>query len=176
LFDGEVSRAWSLLEPLPPFTWAAASDFAEVLGSFGALMEAMVGRYQAGDSVGAYDVLFMPQGLDWRAAAEAAEPGVVDQGIRDAASWFECEALGLAQWSFGPEHAARIDCPLLYWRAHSEEQVPRAARAFLHELFPRLEEVTLDGGDHFSVTPDPAAVAEPIAEFVSQHSVAAALT
>jgi hypothetical protein len=32
--------------------------------------------------------------------------------------------------------------------------VPRAARAFLHELFPQLEEVTLDGGDHFSVTTD----------------------
>jgi pimeloyl-ACP methyl ester carboxylesterase len=169
-------RSLALLEPLPPFTWVAASDFAEALGSFGALMEAMVGRYQAGDSVGAYDALFMPQGLDWRAAAEAAGPGVVDQGIRDAASWFECEAPALAQWSFGPEHAARIDCPLLSWRAHSEEQVPRAARAFLHELFPQLEEVTLDGGDHFSVTTDPAAVAEPIAEFVSRHSVAAALT
>ena len=170
-------RCLALLEPLPPITWVAASDFAEALGSFGALMEAMVGRYQAGDSVGAYDVLFTPQGLDWRAAAEAAGPGVVDQGIRDAASWFECEAPALAQWSFGPEDAARIDCPLLSWRAPSEEQMPQgAARAFLHELFPQLEEVTLDGGDHFSVTTDPAAVAEPIVEFVSRQSAAAALT
>jgi hypothetical protein len=49
-------------------------------------------------------------------------------------------------------------------------------RAFLYELFPQREEVTLEGGDHFSVTTDPAAVAEPIAEFVSRHSAAAALT
>jgi pimeloyl-ACP methyl ester carboxylesterase len=170
-------RSLALLEPLPPLTWVAASDFAEALGSFGALMEAMMGRYQAGDSVGALDVLFTPQGLDWRAAAEAAGPGVVDQGIRDAASWFDCEAPALAQWSFGSEDAARIDCPLLSWRAPSEEPMPpRAARAFLHELFPQLEEVTLGGGDHFSVATDPAAVAEPIAEFVLRHSAAAALT
>jgi pimeloyl-ACP methyl ester carboxylesterase len=171
-------RVWSLalLEPLPSFTWVAASDFAGALGSFGALMEAAVGRYQAGDSVGAYDVLFTPQGLDWRAAAVAAGPGVVDQGIRDAATWFECEAPAVAQWSFGPEDAARIDCPVLSWRAASENPINPATRAFLYELFPQREEAILEGGDHLSVTTDPAAVAEPIAEFVSRHSAAAALT
>jgi hypothetical protein len=43
-------------------------------------------------------------------------------------------------------------------------------------LFPQREEVILEGGDHFSVTTDPAAVAEPIAKFVSRHSTAAART
>jgi hypothetical protein len=43
-------------------------------------------------------------------------------------------------------------------------------------LFPQREEVILEDGDHFSVTTDPPAVAEPIAEFVSRQSAAAALT
>jgi predicted dienelactone hydrolase len=101
---------------------------------------------------------------------------VVDQGIRDAASWFECEAPALAQWSFGPEQATTIDSPVLSWGAASDNPITPAVRAFLYELFPQREEVTLEDGDHFSVTTDPAAVAEPIAEFVSRHSAAAALT
>jgi pimeloyl-ACP methyl ester carboxylesterase len=172
----ERVRSLALLEPLPSSSWLAASDFAEALGSFGALMEAMVGRYQAGDSVGAYDVLFTPQGLDWRAAAEAAGPGVVDQGIKDAATFVEGEASALVEWNYGVEQATTIDSPVLSWGAASDNPITPAVRAFLYELFPQHEEVILEGGDHFSVTTDPAAVAEPIAEFVSRHSVAAALT
>lgn len=139
-------------------------------------MEAMVGRYQAGDSVGAYDVLFTPQGLDWRAAAEAAGPGVVEQGIKDAATFVDGEASALVEWDYGVEQATTIDSPVLSWGAASDNPINLAVRAFLYELFPQREEVILEGGDHFSVTTDPAAVAEPIAEFVSRHSAAAALT
>ena len=67
-------RSLALLEPLPPSSWLAAGDFAEVLELLAPAFEAMVGRYQAGDIAGAYDALFEPTGLDWRAAAQAAGP------------------------------------------------------------------------------------------------------
>jgi pimeloyl-ACP methyl ester carboxylesterase len=172
----ERVRSMALLEPLPPFTWVAASDFADILGTIGPLMEAMAGRYQAGDVIGAYDALFTPQGLDWRSAAGAAGPGAVRQGIEDATTWFEHEAPALAEWSFRPEQAAAIDCPVLSWGGQPGEPLPLATRAFLHELFPRCEDVDLEGGDHFSVATDPAAVAEPIAAFVSRHSAPTVLT
>jgi hypothetical protein len=54
--------------------------------------------------------------------------------------------------------------------------MPLATRAFLHEVFPRCEDVDLEAGDHFSVATDPAAVAGPIAAFVSRHSVSAVHT
>jgi pimeloyl-ACP methyl ester carboxylesterase len=136
----------------------------------------MVSRYQAGDVVGAYDSLFEPTGLDWRAAAKAAGPGVLDQGITDAATFVEGEAAALVAWNYGVEQATTINSPVLSWGAASENPITPATRAFLSELFPQREEVILDGGDHFSVTTDPAAVAEPIADFVSRHSAAAALT
>lgn len=171
----ERVRSLALLEPLPPFPWVAASGFADILGTIGPLMEAMAGRYQAGDVIGAYDALFTPQGLDWRSAAEAAGPGAVRQGIEDASTWFEHEAPALAEWNYGVEQAAVVDSPVLSWGSASDNPVNPASRAFLHELFPQCEEVVLKDGDHFSVTTDPAAVAEPIAEFVSRHRAVAAL-
>jgi len=168
-------RSLALLEPLPSSSWLAASDFADLLGILGPAFEAMVGRYQAGDVAGAFDALFEPSGLDWRASAKAAGPGVVDQGIKDAATFVEGEASALLEWNFGVEQAATIESPVLSWGASDNPASP-AARAFLYELFPQREEVILEGGDHFSVTTDPAAVAEPIADFVSWHSATAALT
>ena len=169
-------RSLALLEPLPSSTWLAASDFADLLAILGAAFEAMVGRYRAGDVAGAYQSLFEPTGLDWRAAAAAAGPGVVGQGVRDAATFVENEASELVEWSFGVEEAATIDAPVLSWVSASPNPITPAVRAFLSELFPHREEVILEGGDHFSVTTDPAAVAGPIADFVSRHSAAAALT
>jgi pimeloyl-ACP methyl ester carboxylesterase len=171
----ERVASMTLLEPLPPFAWLAAGDFADILETLGPLMEAMAGRYQAGDVIGACDALFTPQGLDWRSAAGAAGPGAVRQGIEDAATWFEHEAPALAQWSFPPEQAAAIDCPVLSWSVQPAQPLALATRAFLRELFPRSEDVYLEGGDHFSVATDPAAVAEPIAAFVSRHSTPAVL-
>ena len=168
-------RSLALLEPLPPSSWLAASAFADLLGVLGPAFEAMVGRYQAGDAVGAFDALFEPTGLDWRAAAKAAGPGVLDQGIKDAGTFAEGEASALVEWSYGVEQAATIDSPVLSWGTASDNHINTAARAFLYELFPQREEVVLEGGDHFSVTTDPAAVAEPIAEFVSRHSATTAL-
>ncbi|WP_083933244.1 alpha/beta fold hydrolase [Kribbella catacumbae] len=163
-------RSLALLEPLPPSSWLAAGEFAELLGVLGPAFEAMAGRYQAGDIPGAYDSLFEPTGLDWRTAAKAAGPGVVDQGIKDAATFVEGEASALVEWNYGVEQAATIDNPVLSWTTDSDNRINPATRAFLHELFPQREEVILEGGDHFSVATAPAAVAEPIAVFVGGGS------
>ena len=94
-------RSLELLEPLPSSTWLAASDFADLLGVLGPAFEAMVDRYQAGDVAGAYQSLFEPTGLNWRAAAEAAGPDVVEQGIKDAATFVQGEASALIEWNQG---------------------------------------------------------------------------
>jgi hypothetical protein len=82
----------------------------------------------------------------------------------------------LVEWNFGVEQAATIDSPVLSWGTASENPINPATRTFLYELFPQREEVIHEGGDHFSVTTDPSAVAEPIADFVSRHSAATSLT
>lgn len=162
-------RSLALLEPLPSSSWLAASDFADLLGVLGPAFEAMAGHYQAGDVAGAFDALFEPTGLDWRAASKAAGPGVLDQGIRDAATFIESEAPALIDWTFGPDQAATINTPVLSWSTASENPINPATQAFLHALFPHHEQTTLANGDHFSVTTHPTAVATPIATFISHH-------
>ncbi|WP_109508825.1 alpha/beta fold hydrolase [Nocardioides speluncae] len=168
-------RSLTLIEPLPSSGWLAASKFADLLDFLGPAFEAMVGRYQAGDVAGAFDALFEPTGLDWRTAAKAVGPGVLEQGVEDAATFVEGEASALVGWNFGVEQAAAIDSRVLSWACSVENPITPATRAFLFELFPQREEVVLEGGDHFSVATDPAAVAEPIADFVSRQSAAAPL-
>ncbi|MFI7066007.1 alpha/beta fold hydrolase [Kribbella sp. NPDC050124] len=163
-------RSLALLEPLPSSDWLATSDFADLLGILGPAFEAMVGHYQAGDVAGAFDALFDPTGLDWRTASKAVGPGVADQGIKDAATFIEVEASALVDWTFGPEQAATINSPVLSWCAASENPINPATRAFLYNLFPHREEAILADGNHFSVTTHPAAVAAPIADFISRHN------
>ncbi|WP_350273999.1 alpha/beta hydrolase [Kribbella sp. HUAS MG21] len=167
----ERVRSLVLLEPLPAFGWLAASEHAGILEVFGPLMEAMAGRYQAGDVIGAYDALFTPQGVDWRTAANAAGPEVISQGIEDAPTWFEHEAQALPEWTFGPSQATAIHCPVLSWCAQPSAPLPVAIRAWLHGLFSQCEDTDLENGDHFSVATNPAAVADPIAAFVARQSV-----
>ncbi|MCP2202018.1 alpha/beta fold hydrolase [Lentzea flava] len=164
-------RSLALLEPLPSSSWLVTSDYADLLGALGPAFEAMAGRYQAGDIAGAYDALFEPTGLDWRAAAKAAGPDVLEQGMADAATFVEGEASALVGWDYGAGHAAAVDCPVLSWSTAPENAITPATRAFLRELFPRCEECVLEGGDHFSVTTNPAAVAEQIAQFIVRHNV-----
>ena len=116
---------------------SAASDFAEAAGSPGAAFEAMAGRYQAGDVAGAYDALFEPTGLDWRAAAEAAGPGAIDQGIEDAATFVEGEAsaLGRVELRGRARGSNRQPSALVGYQLRSNPFNP-ATRAFLYELFP----------------------------------------
>jgi pimeloyl-ACP methyl ester carboxylesterase len=166
-------RSLVLLEPLPSSAWLAASDHSDLLATLGPAFEAMAGRHQAGDVAGAFDALFAPTGLDWRTAALAAGEGVQEQGIKDAATFVEREASDLLDWDYGPEQAARVRCPVLSWSSAPEHPINRATQAFLQELFPQRELVVLEDGDHFSVTTDPAAVAEPIAEFLSRNSAVA---
>jgi hypothetical protein len=82
----------------------------------------------------------------------------------------------LIEWNYGAEQAATIDVAVLSWGTASDSPLNPAVRAFLLDLFPQREEVILEDGDHFSVATDPATVAGPIAEFVSRHSAATALT
>ena len=70
----------------------------------------------------------------------------------------------------------------VWWSIEYRDPKTQARRRPRHEKrtadrrIPQREEVILEDGDHFSVATDPATVAGPIAEFVSRHSAATALT
>ena len=164
----ERVRSLSLLEPLAPTGWLAANGFGEVLEMFGAVAEASIGRYQAGDPEGATDVIFAETIPDWRENVETASPGGLAKA--DWATFYETEFPGLGRWQFGPEQAAVIDCPVLSWRADQENPLSAAGRAFLHDLFAQCEDTDLENATHFSPFVRPAEVAEQVATFLARQS------
>ncbi|UUZ59909.1 hypothetical protein [Nocardioides sp. B-3] len=82
-----------------------------MLEMFGAVAEASIGRYRAGDPEGATDVIFAETIPDWRENVETASPGGLAKA--DWATFYETEFAGVGEWQFGPEQAAVIDCPVL---------------------------------------------------------------
>jgi pimeloyl-ACP methyl ester carboxylesterase len=164
----ERVRSLSLLEPLAPTGWLAANGHDEVLETFGAVAEASIGRYLAGDPEGATDVIFGETIPDWRADVEMASPGGLAKA--DWATFYETEFAGLGEWQFGPEQAAVIDCPVLSWKADQENPIAAAGRAFLHDHFAQCEDADLKNATHFSPFVRPAEVAEQVATFLARHS------
>jgi pimeloyl-ACP methyl ester carboxylesterase len=164
----ERVRSLSLLEPLAPTGWLATNGFGAVLEMFGAVAEASIGRYQAGDPEGATDVIFAETIPDWRDNVETAAPGGLAKA--DWATFYETEFAGLGEWRFGPEQATVISCPVLSWKSDQENPISAAGRAFLHDLFPRCEDADLAGATHFSPFVRPAEVAEQVAAFLARHS------
>lgn len=164
----ERVRSLSLLEPLAPTGWLATNDFGEVLEMFGAVAEASIGRYQAGDPEGATDVIFAETIPDWRDNVETASPGGLAKA--DWATFYETEFAELGEWQFGPEQAAVIDCPILSWKADQDNPIAVAGRAFLHDLFAQCEDADLVDATHFSPFVRPAEVAEQVATFLARKS------
>lgn len=163
----ERVRSLSLLEPLAPTGWLATNGFGEVLEMFGAVAEASIGRYQAGDPEGATDVIFAETIPDWRDNVETASPGGLAKA--DWATFYETEFAGLGEWQFGPEQAAVIDCPVLSWKADQDNPIAAAGRAFLHDLFAQCEDTDLEEATHFSPFVRPAEVAEQVATFLARQ-------
>jgi pimeloyl-ACP methyl ester carboxylesterase len=155
---GRVSSL-ALLEPGPLPTPAAA----EFVPAVAALAE----RYAAGDAVGAVDGFFGLLGdAGWRETIERAAPGAIAQAVKDAPSLFESELLGVPAWTFGPERAAAIDCPVLSVFGTRSPGLFVESRELLHRWFPRCRDADVVDATHLLPAEAPSAVAEAISSFV----------
>src|ERR671913_123120 len=108
--------------------------------------------YGNGDHEGAL-ALFMTvvSGLDWptcRAVLEGRLPGAVAQAIKDADTFFGVELPALAEWTFGPEQAAAIRCPVLSVHGTDTQPLWVEVADFLRTSLPQVEDRTIDGVGH----------------------------
>ena len=151
----------ALLEPAIMAPEASAAFFEGAAPIFAA--------YEAGDAGRAVD-LFMeaiacPR---WRRIADAV-PGGPEQAERDAATFFEVEALALQAWSFDAERARRVAQPLLYVIGEESGPLFESAMAHFQALIPRAEPARVAGVDHLLQMRDAKGVAAPIAAFLARH-------
>ena len=149
----------ALLEPAL-LTTPAGAAFTRVLTP-------LVDRYQAGDPEGAvHGFLALVGDRDWREAIDQAVPGGIAQAVKDAATFFETEVPGAPSWTFGPEQAAAITCPVLSVLGSRSSPLFVEGRQLLHAWFPACQDADILGATHLLQMQAPGPVAAAITAFL----------
>jgi pimeloyl-ACP methyl ester carboxylesterase len=129
-------------------------------------MAPLLERYEAGDAEGAvHGFLALVGDRNWRAIIEQTVPGGIDQAVKDAATFFETELSG-PTWSFGPEQAAAITCPVLSVLGSRSSPLFVESRQLLHTWFPACQDADIPGTTHLLQMQAPGPVAAAIAAFL----------
>lgn len=150
----------SLLEP-PYLSGVAGAAFIE-------LMAPIVERHQSGDTAGAVADFFGLIGdPDWRATIERTIPGGVAQAEKNATTSFEIELPAVVAWSYGPERAAAVSCPVLSVLGTATGPLFIESRQLLHQWFPQCVDADIPGATHLLQEESPAAVAAAVGRFLS---------
>jgi 3-oxoadipate enol-lactonase len=113
-------------------------------------------------------------GMDWercRTLLEARVPGSVTQTVKDAGTFFGAELPALAEWRFGPEHAAAVRQPVLSVLGGDTTRLWVEVAEFLRSTVPDLEECVIDGVGHLLHLEQPRPVAEALAGFFARHPI-----
>ena len=94
---------------------------------------------------------------------EARVPGSIAQARADATTFFEIELPALAAWSFGPDRAAAITCPVLSVLGTDTAPLFVEGRQHLHSWFDECHDADIAGATHLLQLDQPRQVAEAIA-------------
>ncbi|HEX6678867.1 MAG TPA: alpha/beta hydrolase [Actinomycetes bacterium] len=127
----------------------------------------LVERYEAGDVEAAvHGFLALVGDRNWRATIDRTVPGGIAQAVQDAATFFEAELPGVAEWSFGPEQAAAITRPVLSVLGNQSSPLFVEGRQLLHAWFPACQDADIVGATHLLQMQAPGPVAAAIAAFL----------
>jgi 3-oxoadipate enol-lactonase len=149
----------ALLEPAL-LTTPAGAAFARVLTP-------LIDRYQAGDAEGAvHGFLALEGDRNWREAIDRTVPGGITQAVKDAATFFETELPAGPKWTFGPERAAAITCPVLSVLGNHSSPLFVEDRQLLHAWFPACQDADIPGATHLLQMQAPGPLAAAIAAFL----------
>jgi pimeloyl-ACP methyl ester carboxylesterase len=103
----------------------------------------------------------------WRDTIEQTVPGGVAQAEKNAATTFEIELPAVVGWSFGPEQADSVTCPVLSVLGTATAPLFVESRQFLHERFAQCVDADIPGATHLLQMQAPAAVAAALAQFLA---------
>ncbi len=157
----ERVHSLTLIEP-PPVHIPSADEFRAANDRL------LATRREQGLQAALDEFLTTVIGSDWQQVVEEALPGSSAQMKHDAATFFDTDVPALLDWEFGPEEAARIECPVLY--IGGSESGPWFAE--VHELvrgwIPHAEDVIIDGADHSLPLTHAPQIADTLHAFLSR--------
>jgi pimeloyl-ACP methyl ester carboxylesterase len=128
--------------------------------------------YAKGDARGAirhFGNLIAPG--SWEAMTAAGATAMQEQGVKDAATFFDVEMPALMQWQFGLAEAGAQQTPALLVVGGNSSPRFRAAHTALLRALPRANEKVIDGVGHELQMQQPQAVADAINVFLRKHPV-----
>jgi pimeloyl-ACP methyl ester carboxylesterase len=164
--DPAVVRTLCLLEP---FVLSVPSGQA-LLQQAGPAFEA----YRNGDHEAAWAMfLSAASGLDWtscRALLENRIPGAVAQAVKDADTLFAVELPAMASWTWAPERAADVGCPVLSVLGGDTLPLFVEVAAALRSSLTNVEECVIDDVGHLLHIQRPGPVARAMSEFLRNHA------
>lgn len=159
----------------------------------GAGLGPAVEAFMGGDVEGAIKAfttfVLGPKGEQW--VTETVGADAVPQSVRDATVMFSGDLPSLGEWTFGPEDAAKITCPvLIVLGLDSKDTVLNAIRGsgleiddidffgemvdLAHSWIPQSEVVRLEGINHALQLQDPDTVTKTVAAFLGAHKLVTA--
>ncbi len=131
--------------------------------------------YGSGDHEGAFAAFMSAvSGMDWptcRALLDHRVPGMVEQSIKDADTFFGVELPSLAQWSFGQKQAQAIKAPVLSVLGSGTLPLWVEVAAFLRSNVPHVEELKVDDVGHLLHIQRSDAIAKGVARFLAKNAM-----
>lgn len=164
LLAPDLVHSLTLIEPaiLPP----------DLLSLFPQITAPILETYRSGEAAQAIDQWMAVVNCgNWRSAVAKTVPGGAEQADGDAATFFEVDFPAFRDWRFDADQASRIHQPILCLMGSESGPMIEAGKRHLESLFPKAEHALVPGVDHLMQMGDPKRVAEPIANFLSRHSL-----
>lgn len=158
----ERVHSLTLIEP-PPVHIPSAEEFRA------ANDQLITSRREQGLEAALDEFLTIVIGPDWQQDAEDALPGSSAQMRQDVATFFDTDLPALLTWRFGPDDAARTECPVLY--VGGSESGPWFAE--VHELIlgwiPHAEDIIIDGAGHSLALTRAPCIANALPAFLERN-------
>ena len=133
---------------------------------------AAMGRYRAGDVAAAVDTwargVFGP---GYRISLDRGLPGLFEEIVTCADTFFAKELPAVQQWSFAETDARRIAQPALAVVGENSPPTFRERRDLLLAWLPRGEPFDLPGATHFLHIERPHEIAEALSAFFARHPI-----
>jgi pimeloyl-ACP methyl ester carboxylesterase len=150
-----------------PATESQAAFVREVAG-------AAISRYREGDVAAAVDIwargVFGP---GYRVPLDRGLPGVFEEIVTCADTFFAQELPAVQQWSFAETDARRIAQPVLAVVGENSAPTFRERRDLLIAWLPRVEPFDLPGATHLLHIERPHEMAEALSSFFARHPLEA---
>ena len=122
-----------------------------------------------GPAVAAEQFLRFVLGNDARSLLDRFIPTAFDDAVTSGDQFFRVELPAIANWTFGPDDASRVDQPIL--NVLGAESVARFVQAaeIIQAWFPHASRYVLPGAGHLLMAQNPAPIAKLLDEFWSSH-------